>query len=76
MNNKLRPKDHAEAVALFRAQVLGSVINRDLERGELLALLRETSQVRFRPPGSEIPPALWTPQSREWGVRPPTRCST
>jgi hypothetical protein len=35
MSVQLRPKDHAEEVALFRAQVLGPVLNRELHRGEL-----------------------------------------
>ena len=66
MNDKLRPKDHAEAIALFRAQVLGPVINRDLERGELLQLLREISQVRFRPPGSERTRSYALPTLLRW----------
>jgi transposase InsO family protein len=52
MTTKLCPKDHAEDVALFRAQVLGPVLNRDLQRGELLAELRTLAKRRFRPPGN------------------------
>ena len=37
MTVKLCPKDHAEEVALFRVQVLGPVLNRELQRGELVA---------------------------------------
>ncbi len=54
MNTSLRPKDHAEAIALFRAQVLGPVLNRDLYHGELFAELRVLSTHRFRPPGSPL----------------------
>lgn len=48
----LSPKDHGEAVALFRMQLLGPLLNRDFERGELLAELRRISKVRVRPPMS------------------------
>lgn len=66
MNDKLRPKDHAEAVALFRAQVLGPVLNRDLDRGELMQLLREVSQVRFRPPESDVTRSYALPTLLRW----------
>ncbi|MBC8451497.1 MAG: DDE-type integrase/transposase/recombinase [Planctomycetes bacterium] len=41
-------------------------MNRDLERGELLALLRETSQVRFRPPGSDLTRSYALPTLLRW----------
>lgn len=57
----LGPKDHAEAVALFRAQVIGPVLARGtLGRGELADALRELAAERFRPPGSDV--------SRSYGV--------
>ena len=37
MSEELCPKDHAEAVALFRAQVIGPLFARELSRGELAA---------------------------------------
>jgi hypothetical protein len=49
---RLRPRDHAEAVALFRAEIIGALVRRELNRGELAAALRALSQQRFRPPGS------------------------
>ena len=49
---QLTPKDHAEEVALFRAQLLGPVLHAELQRGDLLAELRTVAQRRFRPPGS------------------------
>lgn len=52
MNKTIQPKDHAEEVALFRAQILGPVLRRELARGELLAELRVLSALHFRPPGS------------------------
>lgn len=54
MTDELKPTDHAEAVALFRAQVIGPLLCRDaLDRGELASALRELSQQRFRPPDCE-----------------------
>jgi hypothetical protein len=48
----LSPKDHAEAVALFRSEVVGALTRRELDRGELADALLELSKQRFRPPGS------------------------
>ncbi len=48
----LGPKDHAEAVALFRAQVIGPLCARNLDgHGELSAALRALSTERFAAPG-------------------------
>ena len=47
----LRPHDHAEAVALFRAEVIGALARRELSRGELAAEIRKLAKLRFRPPG-------------------------
>lgn len=52
--DELSPRDHAEEVALFRAQIVGDLIARQLEHGDLAAELRERSQQRFRPPGSSV----------------------
>jgi transposase InsO family protein len=49
----LAPKDHAEAVAIFRSEIVGALTRRDLDHGELRAALRALSQERFRPPGIE-----------------------
>lgn len=48
----LEPKNHAEAVAIFRSQVIGALACSSLARGELRAELRRLSKKRFRPPGS------------------------
>jgi transposase InsO family protein len=48
--DSITPKDHAEAVALFRAQIVGALCVRDLDHGELQSALGELSQQRFRPP--------------------------
>ena len=53
-SQKLAPKDHAEAVARFRSEIVGALIRRDLSRGELRAALQSLARERFRPPGSDI----------------------
>ena len=50
----LGPRDHAEEVAHFRAQVLGPVLASTLSRGELMPRLRDLAQQPFKPPGSPI----------------------
>ena len=49
----LTPKDHAEAVARFRCEIIGALTRKDLSHGELCAILRALARERFRPPGSE-----------------------
>ena len=69
MTAKLRPKDHAEEIALFRAQVLGPVLNRELYRGELLAELRVLAKRRFRPPGCDHTRTFAVPTLLRWHRR-------
>lgn len=69
MTAKLCPKDHAEEVALFRVQVLGPVLNRELQRGELLAELRVLATRRFRPPGSASTRTFSVPTLLRWHRR-------
>lgn len=52
MKDPIRPKDPAEAVALYRAQIVGPVVRRALERGDLAVALTELSKTRFCPPRS------------------------
>ena len=47
----LAPKDHAEAVAIFRSEIVGALTRKELDHGELRAAFRALSQERFRPPG-------------------------
>ena len=54
MTDTLKPKSHAERVALFRAQIVGQLGARTLARGELQAELEALSRTPFRPPGSTI----------------------
>lgn len=63
---KLRPKDHAEEVALFRAQLLGPVLHAELSRGELLAELRLVAQKRFVPPGADTSRTYSVPTLLRW----------
>lgn len=52
--NSLVPRDHAEAVALFRASIVGAVVQRELARGELALALRTIAACKYRPPGSRV----------------------
>lgn len=51
---ELKPQDHAEAVAIFRQSVIGSLVHRELAHGELHAELEALAARRFRPPGSDV----------------------
>ena len=62
----LSPRDHREEVALFRAQVLGPLLCRDLDRGERLPILVELSQRRYRPPGSATTRTFAVPTLERW----------
>jgi transposase InsO family protein len=83
MHDDLEPKDHAEAVALFRAQVLGPVLSADLGRRELAAALRKLSTRRYMPPGSKVTRTYGVSTLQRWyyhyrkggldGLRPKTR---
>lgn len=59
-DSPLEPSDHREAVALFRAEVIGAIARMELSRGELRARMQELSRQKFRPPGS--------PRLRSFGV--------
>jgi putative transposase len=47
----LVPRDHAEAVALFRAQIIGALTRSELSHGELAAEIRKLAERKYRPPG-------------------------
>ena len=67
MTDEMRPKDDREAVALFRAQLLGPLLCRGaLERGELAELLRALADERVRPPGSDITRTYSVPTLERW----------
>jgi transposase InsO family protein len=48
--DEFKPKDHAEAIALFRSQVIGPLTVRELSRGELASELQALSRQKFRSP--------------------------
>lgn len=52
--NPLLPRDHGEAVALFRASIVGAVVQREMSRGDLAAAIRALAECRYRPPGSRV----------------------
>jgi len=62
----LTPKNHAEAVAMFRHAVIGPVCARELSRGQLAAALRELSSQRVRPPGSNVTRTYSVPTLERW----------
>jgi putative transposase len=62
----LGPTDPAEAVAIFRATLLGPVMHRELAHGQLAAELRALSQQRFRPPGADSTRTYSVPTLERW----------
>ena len=83
MKEDLGPKDHAETVALFRAQVLGPLLCIELGKRELASALRELSVRRYLPPGSTHTRTYAPSTLQRWyyryralgleGLRPTTR---
>jgi putative transposase len=47
----LVPRDHAEAVALFRAEIIGALARSELSHGELAKQIRKLAERRYRSPG-------------------------
>lgn len=67
MDDELGPRDAAEEVALFRAQVIGPLLCRGAhEHGELADALRELSQQPVRPPGSAWTRTYSVPTLERW----------
>lgn len=54
MSDRLGPKDAAEAIAIFRAQVIGPLLCREHVHGELAAALRELSETPVRTPAGAL----------------------
>ena len=48
--DSLTPKNHAEAVAVFRHGIIGALTQAEMDRGQLAAALEVLSQQRFVPP--------------------------
>lgn len=49
----MKPKNHAEEVALFRSQIVGALTRMQLDRGALAGELRRLAAERYRAPASE-----------------------
>lgn len=64
--DSIHPIDHAEAVAVFRSQVIGPLVCRDLGRGELKRELRRLSLRTFRPPGAAVSRTYSVPTLERW----------
>jgi putative transposase len=64
--NDLKPSDQAEAIAIFRATILGPVLLRDLAHGQLATELRALSEQRYRPPGAASTRTYQVPTLERW----------
>ncbi len=62
----LTPKDTAEAIALYRAQIVGPLVRREMERGDLSAALRDLSTQRFRAPRAHSPQTYSVATLERW----------
>jgi transposase InsO family protein len=62
----ITPKDHGEAVALYRSQIVGALCVRQLDRGELAAALTELSTKRFRAPRAHSPQTYSVATLERW----------
>ena len=66
MTEVLTPKDHTEAVALFRLGIIGSFVACRLSRGQLKRELREVAAKHFRPPGAMTSRSYSVPTLERW----------
>jgi len=62
----LTPKDHAEAVAVFRSEVVASLCHRELSHGDLRAELLALAGERFRLPGAKVTKTISVPTLERW----------
>lgn len=60
------PADHAEAVAIYRATIIGPLMHRVLTHGQLASELRHLSEQRFRPPGAHSTRTYSVPTLERW----------
>jgi transposase InsO family protein len=63
------PKDRAEAIAIFRAQVIAPLCIGELARGERMQLLRELSERSFTPPCAAASRTFGMPTLERWLYR-------
>ncbi len=66
---KIGAKDHGEAIAIFRAQVIAPLCVGKLARGERANLLRELSEQSFTPPGADNSRVYGIPTIERWLYR-------
>jgi transposase InsO family protein len=64
--DRLAPRDAAEAVAIFRAEIIGTLTRREWTRGELGAALAALSTQRVRPPGAATTRTYSVPTLERW----------
>ena len=62
----LVPKNYGEEIAIFRSQVIGDLVHRELDHGEVIASLRLLSQKHFRPPRSDTTRTYSVPTLERW----------
>lgn len=66
---QLVPKDHGESVAVFRSQMIGSLVHRQLTRGELRAEFVALAKLRVTPPKSKLTRCYSVPTLERWYYR-------
>jgi transposase InsO family protein len=64
--DELTPKDPAEAIALYRAQIVGPLVRGELGRGDLRAALIELTKQRFRAPRAHSPQSYSLATLERW----------
>lgn len=64
--DELKPKDRAEAIALFRSGIIGTLAHRALEHGELEEELKKLSLLKYRTPGGRISRTYSVPTLQRW----------
>jgi transposase InsO family protein len=62
----LTPKHYGEEVAVFRHGLIGAIAVQSLSHGERIALLRNLSEQRVRPPGSDTTRCYSIPTLERW----------
>ena len=67
MTDSIGPKDHAEAVALFRAQVIGGLLLCEHQNhGELSEAIRQLAARPVKAPGAEVARCYSAPTLQRW----------
>ena len=65
----IKASDHAEEIALFRAEIIGMLSRQELPRGELHAALQSLHETHFRPPRSQTTRTFSVPTLERWYYR-------